>query len=1194
VIPWIPEEIQQWDNKITSFNPGWNYRSFTLSGSEQIPKASLSPYGGFEYMYFGGFFRLEDVSNLDQGIALFSMTPGLTNLDQVETHYRNSTTFTDCATSFAIQERDLKNDILLPHLSGQLPAALAVSSPFGSGYKKITCQIYGSEGIILERKMEVYGFHPLGIMIDDLFPPLLIPDHYMVRLTQPENPLAVMAYQFVPGEGISMSRGVPVESRNTDWAIPHVSMDSGLQSALVLANPSPTNEMVEVLAFDEEGNTRKRVFNIAAQTVQSMICQDLFDGMSDISLKISSQSPNSHVIPHIQCIDLSKRMLSQSNATAFEDMTRLQHLGHLNAESDPTLVIFAPELQDPIKVHIEMSLRTQSFFEEPQAFGSIVWLATQTPKRLSVKNLFDQLFPVELHDEAKKSGYSLSISCGDDVTISAALFDSGQSGGMTLLHAEPFPYYDLEINQLKWEIRDNMPIEVKATVRNLGTHPSPEGIELDLGSSSRVSLPALQTQESLEKSATVFKLVGARAGAYLNARDFTYHNNDISDYLYHRVFFQEHDQLNSTRPRNRTWPEYTYNGISFVDQNTFELDYSTTSNVEHLEAFELFVKEIDLQSAYNDPNFQLLDNWRAVPENLEVNSEARHIRLHNLEAGKLYKLMATMPGVPEEQADVTEVFVHKSRYSREEYLGFSSGSQSSSPRLVSPFFYQHIEAPLRPRPNNFNEALNWALDLGLIQSFEIELPRGWAPNIDIENRPNRRATIQISGEGKGQTLLSSISLTGFQAVEVSNLAVLGPLPEAGTIQEVTGIPNPNSGSYQYEENGIGLKISRCGSIHLHDLDIRFKGKGIDLHDNRSQAHAPIGTLIEDVTIAYGFQGISIRNQDGLLASGVGNHIHHMSTQGVLINNGSRNCLFDGLDIVGSRHRGFNVEHAERIAIENSQIRDSGYSGIHLNGDIQNILIRNNLIDGVNRDITNSFGDSDLDLNAGIFAYRPIYDGIKVVRGFAGSSSDILILDNVVQNVGDGVSLVQCNLNGILIDGNEISARRRGCRMEYGWTHTMTGAESQSFWADLDEVYLTGNNLFTLEQDSSTIHSTGYERFFPCADSKCWECAVTSLASMGHDLNQAIALYPFPFNFFSYNNCPGDCDETCLEWLANNSSANTGTVYLPLSNEATFIAPNANVTSIDAASLESIQALKQRVINALPTSRKTYNNQERRP
>ena len=644
--------------------------------------------------------------------------------------------------------------------------------------------------------------------------------------------------------------------------------------------------------------------------------------------------------------------------------------------------------------------------------------------------------------------------------------------------------------------------------------------------------------------------------------------------------------------------------------------------------FSLERLQIEPQGTFRDRDYRFEQSW--VPETsalCEWNREKATLRISGLETGLVYRVNGLIGGTDDQVYPYLNlVTLSKSVYEKGafEILGPENNGKTVARRVYHPFdkrnwvpaAYLSSERTTGSSGDEASDhqalqaiavAIRRQMSLKDTQQYILELPEGtlnmgvqtfnFTPGF-VHSSISRR--LLVHGRGPERTRLADLALrpvaskTGhfffftdrisfhnFQDLELRDFSLWGAVPGEQQVMEVSGRPIPVEGqlpSEPYRWFARGMGISDCLDTRLSNLDFRFHSIGLLLERTHARISGePTDISLQDLTFSYGDSGILVR--DAIFPRiGPNVDIHHVSRQGIF-GNRVREAVIEGVTIDGARHRGINLDQSSRIRIQNNDIRNSGQSAIHLGGDVHQITVTGNTIRTVNRDRPNPFGDQNSE-DGTILSYRPLYEGIKSVRGQWGDSDRLLISDNDISDVANGIAIIQGNASDILIEKNTISAYQRGIRLEYGKARLLVD-DGIAFEGFLRNLFVMPDNQIELTEPISVDDDLRHGILFPDADPNCPGCNIGLLDSYGEDLGKDIALYPFPIEFFSYDACGDTPSESCREWLSNEEVSNPGPVYLPTLGNEVYRHPMAPSITIDAAAMARAEQVRQAILEFLP-------------
>lgn len=1215
-LPWVSNIAGEWVSRVVVFNPTnqFSFVQFIHPEQESLPLLEIRP-------------------NSHETVPLPELDSGY----QLEIHSDNPHVF---ASYFVAGQRSPSGQspamthgrrpdegsahLVFPVLPGSLKAAFAIQAAEARGETALVLRLYGNAGLLGTAALTLQDDLPKALLIPTIFPEVPTEANLALEIQgPPETKLLGTAFAFNDLNEPAMMAAVSFEQASDDWMFPWAATNDQFLSRISVFNPSTKAVKTSIQAVTPQGEKREVERTIPAQSHASFETGELFPSFRGYALRLTcvdqSTGMPQKVFANIQVGNREDRESGSSPALAPAlDPSKLSSVVVLplpTLEDIPAIVLQAPFQTEPLEV-----ILTSETFPGDRILGRIM-LEGGKPKPVLLETL------EQINSERPHLINAVSTT-GEPIAGSVFYFNDFREPSMT--QGLNRSWFDLSVS-LNYQSENSNPLTV--WVENEGPLSSPEGIEvvlkmgdleihrsrippLGIGERRAVSMPT----GGLDFNGFEDELI-AKILLPPEAIDREMDNNQARISLQSTVSLAQSYRLSKSRGAVLT-------GLLHADESTFEVFFSqlVLMPMDRLTwDFERLL--VDRVGSFQDLDYQFTESWQpATAGSATWHAEDGVMRISGLEEGAVYRLTVGIDTVGGERIEASQqIGLSKSAFPKTSMEIFEQpGDVRKAPRVFHPFDDRNwVQSALNigfsetslPGDdlvdgfalNSSAQEIREASGFGLAEDYILELSEGLydlgflslilSPHEDRGALPVR---LRVQGAGNDKTLITDFNLEpildpeshhfssrdrmtvhSFDGATFTDFSFWGAIPGEETPMEVSGRPNREFRGVArrpYEWFAIGLGITNVNEITVDQVDFRFHSIGLALGEiRRDDGGTEPNTRLSNLKFSFCDSGLVLRDMNRVQV-GPNLSIHHVSSQGILANLVD-DLVIENAHVEGARHRGINLDRVTEARIRDNTILNSGQSGIHLGGNVHFAAITGNTIETVNRDRPNPFGDEN-SVDGAILSYRPLYEGIKSVRGIWGDSSDVLIADNDIRDVANGIAIAQGNARNILIEKNRIQAMQRGVRLEFGRSKLFI-EEGFSFESHLDQLFVMPDNEIALLEPIAQDNPLRHGIFFPDANPDCLGCNIEFMESYGEDIGKGIAYYPFPIEFASYDACGSERDAACRAWLSNEAFTNVGSVYLPTLGANDYQHPNAPSLVIDDAARVLADALRQRILNPVP-------------
>ncbi|MCB1051638.1 MAG: right-handed parallel beta-helix repeat-containing protein [Acidobacteria bacterium] len=1181
--PWVANNGQQWDSLIAIENPG-----------DQIIDVALEPSAADLEPIFINLYphQTQTVSfpNREGGFAvrLNASAPDITA--SLTTFNRLAASGNSPAKANAIRFGAFASDLLYTYVPGADQAAIVIAAPQQSGNTQITLSLLGEAGRLGQQAITVQAGQPRAFLLHDLFPGA--PEHAAILAHAESNiPLAGMAFGFNAVNEPAMTQAIDAKRHAAELWAPWLVNNTQFQGRLVLTNPHDQNITVMLTAYPRSGSQQKMQVTLAAQSIWTQPTQALFDGLDGYALQIQSfANPEGEPLG----VEAAFFVLLQTPDRAFPSPALTQAVSLAEATDGcsfsglpdriSALVLVAPHNIGSLPVQLSL------FSTYGQRDMQTITLTDAQPKAV----LLDELFGP---DDLEELNAITARSPRNSILGTTFSFNENREPAMS--EAVPVPAADLQIQS--FQVRcENDHNAVRFSVQNGGHFPAARPCQVNVSMGDQlvetVWLSALAPDEIQSFSLDLPPNSQATYSLHLDPSNAIPEqietNNQMTLSAAEPLVQISYDQMSQTEIGD--WVH-----LIFADQMSGQipltgLRLTTAQNlIIRAERLKFTISGSATDRAGISPKFV----WLSDPSvRLDFDRNTGIIAVNGGQTGGIYRITGNIQGGG--STAWSGVIAH---FSRSAYPQ-SAFREDAEPRVIHPFYPQgfRLGTPaagswdLESDSGFFEDLNNYYLLEQPASAQVLELPVGvMRSTITLSNLS---CPVSVIGQGSNQSLVlgsyafkpgspdnstTNLLLWGRGPGQLRDFAIWGGDPSEANLPEVSGQAQPfmvgtrTYYRYVYQNVPNGILSLYGGSLHIENMDFRYLNACISMFKGRPQTGWTLD--VANSAFFYANQGISCEDLDGIRVRNC--HLFHFSTQGIVASNGKR-VWIESNQIDGARARGINLDRFSEVLVRDNDVRNSGQTGIHFGGAMREAVVENNRVFTVDRDRENPFADDNRGPD-GILPYRPVYEGIKVVRGQWGDSADILIQNNQISDCGDGIFLGQGNIKRAVVSGNQIEARRRGIRLEFGWANTMI-EHGESFWGQLEDIWVTADNQLEVIPDEVPIASERHRVLFPCSDQAN---SIILRPEFAADLGHQIAYYPLPIDFFNTNACPNrTCQDACRVWVSNAASENPSSVYLPQLGPADYLGHGAHFQPMESAppgQLENlIQAIHTTVFDSL--------------
>lgn len=1203
-LPWVSNVTDEWASSIVVYNPSSQDAVIRYIHPEQtfIPELTIPSKS----------YRNIRPPNLATGYSLKIYSD---NAD-ISASYFVSGQLSPSGRSPAMTHgrslEDAASHLMFPVLPGELKAAFAIHAAETVGETVLTLRLHGPQGLLETTELILADDLPKAFLIPTIFPnaPRDL-DLALEVLGPPETKLLGTAFAFNDANEPAMMPGIPFNRASHDWMFPWAATNEQFVSRISVFNPGSEAVLTSIQAMTPQGDILEVARRVAAGGHVSYETGTLFPqlekgyALSLKSVREGSTIPQK-VFANIQVGRRQDRLSGSSPALTYaldpSKLTPVVSLPLPNLREIPAVVLQAPDQTEPV----EVLLMGMSFGN--RILGSVI-LEDGLPK------------PVLLRDFLR--------SGGENPHLITAMATSGEpiAGSIFYFNGYLEPSITQGLNQAWFDLSVSLNAQVDeglltAIVENNGPFSNPEGTDVVISANgSEVYRYALEPMQ-----------VGERQVISVPPEHFTIQPGTIALKAHLQIpltqFDRNHENNQITLPVERTLEiahshriseatERTYTGLLHADEEAFEVFFSRLFLMPgDVLDWKLERLQVGTVGSFRNTDYRFHYAWEPA-EQVEVawDVDQAVMRMAALETSAVYRLTAAIQTADGELVEAShQLGLSKSRFDQSSMTVFEEpASVRSAPRVYHPFDnrnWMDDYFAIRPSESGFSGdedadgfpllniliAIRQEAEFDLGTEYILELPEGLIHlglyTLDFTAPPTRTGgpmNFTLQGGGKHKTMITNpnlqparsvegeflsneerISFAGYETVTLKDFALWGATPGDLPVMEVSGRPNyefNNQLRRPYGWYAVGMECTNIGNLEMGDVHLRFHSVSLRLDNSRLDPSQRIQlSRISNVSMAYCDLGLVLTHIENVHV-GPQLEVHHASSQGILGNNIS-NLVIEDAHIDGGRHRGINLDRARHIRIRNNLIRNSGQSGIHLGGNVHYAAITGNTIQTVDRDRVNTFGDQN-SVDGTIMSYRPLYEGIKTARGAWGASSHLLIADNDISDVANGIAVAQVEKSDVLIENNRIEAMQRGIRLEFGHARLLV-RNGLTFQGELKNLFVMPDNQISLLEPVATDNQLRHGILFPGNDANCPGCNIGFLDSYGEDIGKEIAYYPFPIEF-SYIN----------EWFSNEDFVNSGPVYLPPTGENDYQHPNAPSLPLDQTARTLAAELRQRILDPLP-------------
>lgn len=1215
-LPWVSKVTGEWNSSIVVFNPSSQQAFVQVSYPEQetmpLIEVRARSYEEIALPDLGRGYHVQVYSDNPQVMASYFVSGQL------------SPSGNSPAMTLGQNKADAASHVMFPVLPGSLKAAFAIHAAEAVGQTNLTLRLHGTAGLLGMADLQLQDDQPTALLLPNVFPNVATNADLALEVIGPaETKLLGTAFAFNDSNEPAMMPAVPFDQARSDWMFPWAASNALFVSRLSIFNPGAHDAETEIQAITPQGETREVSRVIPAGSHGSFETAELFPQFeTGYALRLKTvrggTTIQQKVFANIQVGSRQDRPSGSSPAlTHALDPTKLTSTVALpfpTLEGTPAMVLQAPDQTEPS----EVLLMYHSHYGR-EILGSVILEGGQ-PKPVLMKDFFSS------HARNPILVFAMATS-GEPIAGTIFSFNEFREPSMT--QGLDMSLFDLDVS-LNYQADETAPLV--AIVENNGPFTSLPGaavaIFADRQEIHRRLLEPLAVGERVVIQVPAESQLFENPHVELEARLVTPSSVLDIDHVNDRITLPSIRTLEVAHSHrlSQSTDEFTYTGLLHADEDAFEVFFSKLVMMPGDELqWELERLEMGTTgNGYKDPTYRFTYDWQPADQAKVVwDSEKRTFQVSSLQTSAVYRLsLAIRTAAGETLESGHKIGLSKSTFDKVSMDVFERPANlRAAPRVYHLFDNRNWLEDyfnIRFRNTGFSgDEVSESLSLStlvselrkqavtdLVSDYVLEMPEGVVSvnSLNIVVHPWNRTTpmnFKLLGAGKQKTFIADlhteptdaiqrhgsafrerILISRIQDLELKGFALWGATPGDSPTMEVSGRPTFSfRGQLRrpYAWFAAGVKLNHIGKLAMSDVDLRFHSVGL-LMDDAQRAAWPFDpqTRLSDVDIAYCDLALVMDHKDEVNIASVG--IHHASSQGILGNHVS-NIVIEKTQIDGARHRGINLDRARQIQIRNNRILNSGQSAIHLGGNVHFVAMIGNTIETVDRDRVNPFGDQN-SVEGTIMSYRPLYEGIKSARGVWGTSTHLLIADNDIRDVANGIAIAQVNQREVVIENNTIEAMQRGIRLEFGRSQLLI-ENGYSFDGELRNLFVMPDNQISMVEPVATDNQLRHGILFPENQPDCLGCNIDFMESYGEDLGKAIAYYPFPIEFTDDLPCEDAPNQTCRTWLSNDDFVNLGPVYLPSLGPNDYQHPNATSLPMDDAARTFADELRQKILDMLP-------------
>lgn len=1210
VLPWVADDNEEWRSDVQIMNTGTLPALVSVERSNGLPRRTLWLDGGavekLQRVTHGRGYALKIYSHR-RGIRAGYQIAGL-----------GSPSGESPAITLGLSPDQGAAKLFYPVLPGNLTAALSLIAPEAEGVTPVRLRLFTANGLVGESELVLQSGEPQGFLVSSYFGDVAQGLDVALEVEALDGTaLFGSAFAFNSLNEPSVTQARPWHEARARLLFPWMASGEQWLSYLAIFNPSEQPVSVTLTAVTTQGQTEIVTRSIAGKRLVNWETGTLFPDLQGYSLSLESREEGSNqqtaIFASLQVANKQARATTPSPAMTSpilpETASGVANIPYASTEGNPALVIQAPNATGLTEVAVYQQV-TQFAFNP-----KIITLEKNQPKALLLNELLSGSF--------SQLAYGLRVVSLSGEPICATYFNFNDQREPAMAQSEQVAYFDLGVSLQKGNSCTQSD-ETTISIVNNGPFQAPEDVHIEVEADGQV-IDTLILEEGLAPDQQWRRAIsGGSQGVKLTARLI------LPGYLEDQNPQNNVAELTSNPSillargaRLRPTTQGLLAGLLFAEEETITLKLGRFSGgCEQEVSFYLEQLRLEKQGEYESPRFQLEPKWQKAPTaQVEWLKESNELRISGLQNGDVYRLQAELRRGDQEPLLFSDLcHLSKSNYTSDQFgAPFGKNAETLPMRVINPFYTGNWHLSSLNGIGVWTSASTYQGDLRnslgrifrtfrVLQSSEglgkyvLELPGGIydlaANSFKVNNESGAaQFSFELRGAGPEKTLLINRQFTpelspqqhrlghvprwlfeSLDRVRMRDFAFWGAKPpqEQGR-GEVSGrqvLTADGTYRYPYEWFSVGIFVKNSMNIHIENIDFRFHGIGVDIeHNFNEQATSERQVKIENSRFAYADAGVYLRNvMDAELAD---LDIFHVSRQGIFAN-GVNRMVIQNNRINGARQRGINLDRTFQVLIDQNEVLHSGQTGIHFGGSVHQAAVINNLIQTVDRDRINPFGDTNL-VNGTVMAYRPIYEGIKTVRGQWGDSSSLYFANNVIRDVADGISVIQGNANEVVIENNTIEAWRRGVRLEFGASRLLV--ENGIYYDSLlTNLFIAPTNSISLTHPLAEDNPSRHGLFFSGYDPNCPACNIGFLDSYGQDQGKEIAYYPFPIEFTNDDNCSNpDPGEPCGVLQSNSATVNLGPVYLPPADSNSYYHPNARYMLWDSQAAQRAEQIRKTVL-----------------